>query len=556
MLSDADTSAIWIPSFATDFDDYGIFAPDTMMTDRYLNYTAKRCNSSEHFLLRTANEYSKDRRFVRAPSATQDLLPQFARCVQQRLDRLNDSLRSLGVQNDVFYVDKACLLMGGAAKQEPGDPREFTLMIALRDGMFLPLVKADGQPFPTCNAALTKAGDAVMFASTSLRIHPNFDGTIALIICSCTTSFDNVGMYLLVEALNQTVTNAATIRPRPSPEAMLRFPWTLHERYNVHKLEATGRAWAGNSGLLSVREWRVLLTKTGTRPFTTFAVEKRCGFAELLATFALQRLIESLSVTSSTCGCYPVPLMSQIDRTCIWLHEHLVATQKHAEDGSSPQQLELVGFAHSIRSEYDEIDDALRASSNGTWDYNLEVALYGVVLQSRTRIFTSVTPPGWINVTCPFDTKPELLARLFTAHTDVRQSCLQQLARCVTTMTAVLQHRDWHLRNVPICTPDSEACADVHVAIVDFDASDVHDERLCQEMTQNRKLLCEKSEGLVLAMLDEINTLLFQNRVMQIAWCDSDKAHYRTAISATATAVARARCSQLDKHVVSPQIAL
>lgn len=307
-----------------------------------------------------------------------------------------------------------------------------------------------------------------------------------------------------------------------SSHACARRRWQVDKVYSVNKLENI-RSWSGDGKHLE--ESLVQISIPDEDSFTTNVVEKNCKFEELLSTFALQRHVESLSIA---CDCFPVPLMSSDDRKRIAIHQKILMPPDRQ---SETFRKELVNFVNSIPTYEDDEDD--EEDKDNMSSFSLESVIDDWIAKKHTRVFTSVTPLRWINLTYPYDFKPELLYKLLTTYNAVRQSFLQQLGRCVTIMENVVFHRDWNLKNVPICTPGSQECTEVKVAIVDFEFSDVHNKSVWTKMMNDKENRLRQSQGQVRKILDEINIRMQEVRHKEIVWSVKDEKWYSDAIKAT-----------------------
>ena len=292
----------------------------------------------------------------------------------------------------------------------------------------------------------------------------------------------------------------------------------VDEVYEITYVESTRREWSGDDKILE--EWRVRMTKPHSPPFDVLAILKPCSINELLSTFALRRHVESLP---DVCHCFPIPLMTADDRRRIAIHGKIRDFRKAPDDVMLKG--ELMDFAKLCLD--DEIVQHV-VSFDSLVSFRMADHLSKWVRTEDTRAFTSVTPPGWINLTSPSDFKHETLRKLFRSE-KLRQSCLEQLGRGVAIMGIVVQHNDWYVRNVPICTPESEDLEIVRVGIVDFDNSSVHTKSEWEELIRSKQHRLTLAKSLVKSILDDINTWMSEHSE-PIDWDETDEKWYGDAI--------------------------
>ena len=96
-------------------------------------------------------------------------------------------------------------------------------------------------------------------------------------------------------------------------------------------------------------------------------------------------------------------------------------------------------------------------------------------------------------------------------------------------MGIVVQHNDWYVRNVPICTPESEDLEIVRVGIVDFDNSSVHTESEWEQLIRSKQHRLTLAKSLVKSILDDINTWMSEHSE-PIDWDETVEKWYGDAI--------------------------
>ena len=291
----------------------------------------------------------------------------------------------------------------------------------------------------------------------------------------------------------------------------------------------TGRRWSGD-GLLPVYEEIITITLSNGTQREVRTVSKYTRLNEIQAAYALFQRVEALLEHGFDLrNNFPMPLLRDDIRKLMKIdvaYKHIKALyeESHAVKDDAEKynayKLRLPGLAEEVRTHLEYIASlnptnkrsaekafgdqvwktGMTSLNNGMlsrdiplfnakfdkrwakddWDgcfYLLWSTLSSAIFRVRlTGYFTSVVPLNWTNHTAPDEQRePESVEKLREqlSNAVVRNSLLCQLAWCTTVTVSAIDHKDWHLRNVPIATPESGAPL-VRLAVVDVANCDVH----------------------------------------------------------------------------------